>query len=385
LQTSFFLAGHFIDAAYIITQAYDLPPGTSSIRIRQAFDDFIGHPNGAILRTVFVFDPSTDRVLQVVMRPGWKRMHWTTVNVNDEAELDIAIAKYQEGPGSQKFEDGCLLTRACIFELNGAPKALSWSLHHGLADHWTMNNAECDIGDVYARRPLPSRRSFKPMVKFLAHLDRTPGLDFWRGHLFDAIPTPFLLALPGAPRAIVNATITRELQTGYESLTRQFGIMPSTLVTASWSIVLAAHTGSPDVVFGQIVAGRSTYVYFQIIDFLLSSLDAPIKNIDTMAGNTINTVARRVILKPDATILHTLREIQLEQVEISKHEHIALADLMAQGIPVSSLFRSILNYASLPGDQKPFASPPGEHLLWNRRLDSLDGYVHDCFFNGSPD
>jgi hypothetical protein len=86
-------------------------------KIQQAFDDFINHSNGAILRAVFIFDPSTNRFLQVVMRPARRRMQWTIVVINDEAELDIAVAKYQDSLGSQKFGQGELLTRACICEL----------------------------------------------------------------------------------------------------------------------------------------------------------------------------------------------------------------------------------------------------------------------------
>jgi hypothetical protein len=120
----------------------------------------MNHPNGANLRTVLVFDPSTDRFIQVVMRPGWKRMQWTTVVVMDESDLDMAC-------GSRNFEDGELLTRACIFEANGVSLALRWSVHHGLADHWTMDSIEIDIGDIYPGRPLPLRRSFQPMIKYL--------------------------------------------------------------------------------------------------------------------------------------------------------------------------------------------------------------------------
>jgi hypothetical protein len=82
-----------------------------------------------------------------------------------------------------------------------------------------------------------------------------------------------------------------------------------------------------------------------------------------MAGNTINTVARRVILNPNTPVLETLRAIQSEQIEISKHEHIALVELISQGIPVSSLFRSLLNFTNLPGDQKPPANGHRPRLM----------------------
>jgi hypothetical protein len=99
-----------------------------------------------------------------------------------------------------------------------------------------------------------------------------------------------------------------------------------------------------------------------------------------MAGNTINTVARRVILKPNTTVLHTLQEIQLEQIEVSKHEHISLADLISQGIPASSFFKSLLNFTNLPGDQKSPADQTGstaDYVLWNRRPGTLDGWGID--------
>lgn len=184
-------------------------------------------------------------------------MEWTTVTITDEADLDLCVDEYQHNRAIQKFEDGELLTRACVFELHGCALALVWSLHHALTDHWALNSFESDIEDSYARRPLPPRRPFKPMIKYLEHLDRTAGLNFWRAHLQDATPTSFLQALPGAPRVIANDTVTREMDIEYSSLSRQFGIMPSTLVTCAWSLVLSAHSNCSDVVFGQILAGRS--------------------------------------------------------------------------------------------------------------------------------
>ncbi|KAF8581317.1 amino acid adenylation [Ramaria rubella] len=360
LQTSFLMAGLLVDNAYIVRLVYDLPFGTTSAGIQQAFGDFINHSNGAFLRTTFVFDHLSNRFLQAMMRPMWKQMEWSTVIVTDEVELDIAVAEYQEGRGALKFDPAELHTRACIFELNGIPRVLAWSLHHALADHWTLNNAEFDIGDIYAGRSLQSRRSFKPMLKYLERLDRTAGLDFWRRHLLNASPTTFLQALPGAPRAAVDKNISRKVHADYSSLTQQFGIAASSLITAAWAIVLAAHAGNTDVVFGQVVAGRN----------------APIKDIDSLMGNTINTVPRRVVLKPEASVLDTLRKIQLEQYVVSRHEHTALADLIAEEIPVSSLFRTLLNFVNLPGDQKEGASGQEvscEHILWNRKAGTLDG------------
>lgn len=261
LQTSFLVAGLLIHEAYITTHAYDLRSGTDSNRLRDAFDQLIDHPNGAMLRTVFVFEPRSNRFLQVLLRPGAKRMQWNTIALTNEVQLDSAIDKYQHGQGSQTFESGELLTRACIFELNGSARALVWTLHHTLQDGWLKDGLDSDIQQIYARRPLPPRRPFKPLIKYLEGLDRSVGLEFWKNKLNSATPTPFLQAIPGAPRAIVNSHTTREIHPGHRSLAREFGIIPSTLATAAWAVVLGAHSGTSDVVFGQVMAGRSGYSY----------------------------------------------------------------------------------------------------------------------------
>lgn len=95
-----------------------------------------------------------------------------------------------------------------------------------------------------------------------------------------------------------------------------------------------------------------------------------------MAGNTINTVAHRVILKPEASILDTLLAIQRDQTEISKHEHIDLAELRSQGTPAASLFKTLLNFTNLPGDQRDPVNahgPAPDSCLWIRRQGSYDG------------
>lgn len=63
-----------------------------------------------------------------------------------------------------------------------------------------------------------------------------------------------------------------------------------------------------------------------------------------MSGIMINIVARRVVLSPKATVIETLQQIQSEQLEINQHENISFSMLQSKGIPVLSLFDTILNF-----------------------------------------
>jgi hypothetical protein len=376
LQTSFLVAGLLIDSAYIVSESYDLPSGTDCTKLWEAFENFINHPNGMMLRTIFHFDATSDRWLQVLVRPGAKRMEWVTVTVADETELYRRVDEYSRDRANQQFKNGELLTRACIFELDGYARVLVWSLHHVLTDHWSMKHYASDIEDTYAHHPLPPRRPFKPMIKYLEHLDRRPGLDFWRGHLRNVSPTPFLQCLPSGRRIMTNRSVTRDVLVGHSSLARRFGIMASTLVTGAWSIVLAAHSGCTDVVFGQVLAGRSEHNHSWPVIPLIHYSDAPIKDLGALTGVTINTIARRVTLNSDVTVLETLRQIQLEQIEISKYENITLADLLSAGIPVSSLFTSLLNFRNILRDQVSLADDSTEnHIFQHPRSGSVDVYV----------
>jgi Condensation domain len=118
-------------------------------------------------------------------------------------------------------------------------------------------------------------------------------------------------------------------------------------------------------------------ILLQFAVLLTSILDAPIRDINSMTGICINTVARRVILNSAATVLETLRQIQSDQIDISKHENIALSDLQSEGISVSGLFKTILNFRNLPSNQDvdDLSSSTGDSLFAKNRSNARDGYV----------
>lgn len=93
-----------------------------------------------------------------------------------------------------------------------------------------------------------------------------------------------------------------------------------------------------------------------------------------MTGIMINTVPRRVVLNPEATILEILHRIQSDQLEISRHEAVSLTELQSQGIPVSSMFNTILNFRNR-GYSSIEDSLGQKKLLSKPRGGSKDRYV----------
>lgn len=92
-----------------------------------------------------------------------------------------------------------------------------------------------------------------------------------------------------------------------------------------------------------------------------------------MTGVMINTIARRVLLNPTATVLDTLCQVQSEQLEISKHESVALSELQLAGnISAASLFHTILNFRN-EGLRENMQKHELRHIFAKYRNESRDG------------
>jgi hypothetical protein len=78
---------------------------------------------------------------------------------------------------------------------------------------------------------------------------------------------------------------------------------------------------------------------------------APLRDIDSMVGLCINTVARRVVLDLQASIIEALRAIQTDQINITKYEYITFHDIESQGVSIAGLFRSLFNFRNLLEEQ----------------------------------
>ena len=92
-----------------------------------------------------------------------------------------------------------------------------------------------------------------------------------------------------------------------------------------------------------------------------------------MIGVCINTVARRLILDRQASVLDFLKNIQAEQIDISQYEYITLPEIDCAEVQVSGLFRSLLNIRSSTNDTD--TALRGEKALLTATMDGFDGCV----------
>ena len=107
----------------------------------------------------------------------------------------------------------------------------------------------------------------------------------------------------------------------------EHGLQAPLLIEAAWGLVLAAFTGSPDVVFGSTRRCRRT----------------ALPGADGAIGLFINTPPVRMTIDPTVTVIELLRAARQQQIDKRDFEHTPLADIQAAAhSPGTPLFETII-------------------------------------------
>jgi non-ribosomal peptide synthetase component F len=121
---------------------------------------------------------------------------------------------------------------------------------------------------------------------------------------------------------------------------RHHRITLNTVIQGAFALLLAGYTGTRDICFGVISAGRP----------------ADLPDVEAMVGMFLATTPLRVTLDPQNTILDMLIGLQTHQLLTRQHEHAPLAKIQSWSPvgPGKSLFDIILavqNYANVKDDR----------------------------------
>ncbi|KAE8835987.1 hypothetical protein HRS9139_04085 [Pyrenophora teres f. teres] len=92
-------------------------------------------------------------------------------------------------------------------------------------------------------------------------------------------------------------------------------VTPSNVIRAAWALVLAAYTGSNDVVFGETLSGR----------------DIAVTGIMDVCGPTLTTIPTRVQVDSGATVSELLKKISTSVTDRIPHQHYGISSIKAIG------------------------------------------------------
>lgn len=300
-------AGHYVAQSYF---TFDRRLDTDALAEAMAYV-IARHP---VVGAGFTTDERGNPVQ--VLRAG-RRVDVRTVTVATETEADALRARDRDtgfDPGEPP------LVRLTVVRLPGGHDGLLLSYHLLLWDGWSREILLRDLFDAYravlAGEPLdaaPLLPGFEDYARALDARDRGVAERFWADHL-DGLSGPTLLAgerpplSDALPRALVH-TMSAELSALLREAAKAHGVTLNSVLTGAFGLLLGAHTGRGDAVFGVTVSGREG------------------EGLAGIVGVLLNTVPMWTRARPNDTVGAYLSAVQAARVEAMEHEHLGLGEI----------------------------------------------------------
>ncbi|MFK0132134.1 amino acid adenylation domain-containing protein [Streptomyces rubiginosohelvolus] len=279
---------------------------------------------------------------------GWtQRVHADAEPEFEEVDLRRRKPKEQERRAVRRADDD----RRRRFDLT-APPLLRTTLirrsdttelvltgHHLVLDGWSLPLLVRELLHAYADIELPAPPAYPLHRAWLDAQDEPGAAEAWRAAL-EGVTEPTRLVpddpgeqeLPDEHTVVLDAELTDRLA----AFARERELTLSTLTQTVWGLVLSAHTGRRDVVFGTVVSGRP----------------AEVPGVTDMIGLFVNTVPVRITVRPDETLAALAARVQDEFAALLPHHHLGLAAIQrAAGHGV--LFDTLTALENYPADGLP--------------------------------
>jgi amino acid adenylation domain-containing protein/FkbH-like protein/thioester reductase-like protein len=289
-------------AAYKISRAVKLS-GQLELRVLQAaFDDILRRHEA--LRTVFI-NQSGAPVQQVTASAH------LLLEVEDIEHSHAQMLALLETDMAARFDlQRGPLIRARVFRLGAAEHLLLVTVHHIVADGWSMGVLLNELSALYAGHLAGASAIALPDLKIQygdyvywqqlqSHESQLhQQLEHWQQQLQGA---PELLRLPtDQPRPLVqsyrgdavHALVSAESVENLRALARRMNVTLPMALYAAWSIVLGRISGQDDIVVGMPVANRRD------------------TQLEPLIGLFVNTVAVRVRLHESLTVEDLLLQLR---------------------------------------------------------------------------
>ncbi|SIO85544.1 hypothetical protein BQ8420_07485 [Nocardiopsis sp. JB363] len=203
-----------------------------------------------------------------------------------------------------------------------------------------------DVLTTYRGADVAPRPAFDDHLSRLVERDTEEGYAFWRREL-EGVEGPTPLPYDRVPDRVRSARSVERRQTilsvedaeAVQGFAREQGLTVNALVQGAWALLLAAHSGEDDVVFGATTSGRPD--------------DLP--GVESTIGLFINTLPTRVRIDPGVPVAVWLRDLQESQARARAHDHLPLNRIQAEvELPGDTqLFDSMVVFENYPVEERP--------------------------------
>ncbi|KXG45667.1 AMP-dependent synthetase/ligase [Penicillium griseofulvum] len=283
------------NGAYVAQPSFRLAAGIDVSKFKQAWQRTVADLE--ILRTRIVHTEAMN-FAQVVLKDS--PISWVQAESFDALPNDILHLPKQ---------NGAALTGYAMVQPRGSSDSyFVWSVHHALYDGWSIPLVFRKVEENYFGSQ--AKRAGTPYSLFIDYLvkkDMKESDTFWKSYLADLSSTPF----PHNKSAVADAMRAGNTQYHSMKISRTRNSVDFTipvLMRAAWAIIIATHTASGDVCFGETLSGRN--------------IDLP--GVADIAGPVLTTVPTRIQVDNAMSTMEYLQKIHQSTTEMIPHLHSGL-------------------------------------------------------------
>lgn len=244
-------------------------------------------------------------------------------------------------------------------------------INHAIIDGGGVDVLLRDLTMAYDRRlsegPGPS---FSGYIKYIRTQSQGEALNHWKQYLSGVNPCHISSSASSQPkRELKGILMSFDRYPELLKFCEKASVTLANLTLSAWAIVLKQFTGSDDVCFGYLSAGR----------------DAPVNGIQDMVGIFINMLCCRVQFSPTQTLQDISKRVNEDYVRSIPHQSCSLASIQHElGWQGQSLFNttlSIQNHGSPNAAKEKGLSFDLQHAHDPSEVSSLSPSYLELHFN----
>ncbi|MGU9807845.1 UNVERIFIED_CONTAM: non-ribosomal peptide synthase/polyketide synthase [Pseudomonas sp. CM11] len=358
-------------AAYNIPTALRMRGALDKIALRQSFEALLQRHES--LRTEFVEDDG--RTCQVIRPQGQVHFVEQRLAVADEASIQAFLEQQTQRPFDLLSE---ALLRVALLELSEQEHILVLTVHHIVADAWSLQVMVDDLMSLYSAFIQEQPAQLPPLAvqyadyavwqrQWMAAGERERQLAYWTGQLGSEqplleLPTdhprPAQQSLRGARLPIV---LDRSLSDALKALARRENVTLFVLLLGSFQALLHRYSGQADIRVGVPIANRHRLETERLIGFF------------------VNTQVLRAEFHRDLTGADLLQQLKQTAMAAQMHQDLPFEQLVdalqpQRNLSHSPLFQAMFNHRNETGAALANALPglAVEPLGWEQRTAQFD-------------
>ncbi|WP_422766135.1 amino acid adenylation domain-containing protein [Pseudomonas hefeiensis] len=358
-------------AAYNIPTALRMRGVLDKIALRHSFDALLERHES--LRTEFVEDDG--RTCQVIRPQGQVHFVEQCLAVANEASIQAFLEQQTQRPFDLLSE---ALLRVALLELGEQEHILVLTVHHIVADAWSLQVMVDDLMSLYSAFIQDQPAQLPPLAvqyadyavwqrQWMAAGERERQLAYWTGQLGSEqplleLPTdhprPAQQSLRGARLPIV---LDPSLSDALKALARRENVTLFVLLLGSFQALLHRYSGQADIRVGVPIANRHRLETERLIGFF------------------VNTQVLRAEFHRDLTGADLLQQLKQTAMAAQMHQDLPFEQLVdalqpQRNLSHSPLFQAMFNHRNETGAALANALPglAVEPLGWEQRTAQFD-------------